>query len=332
MTAGRGALVVAITPVVVTLGAWWLLAEHMTRPKALGSVLALLGCLTVIGNGSPLALLDGDIGVGELADPRLRAALGGLHPDRPHRHAHAVAAGGDHLRLPLTGWLMLLAVALAARAGRSRARLLAAVVGGAALSRPARHDARLHLVQPGRAEDRRRARLDLHQPRAGGGGAAGGLAARRAARAVGAPRRRCWCSPASLSPSLPQERLRHDPQRSPAHDPRHPARLRARATGALRRRVGPAIDLSGRGAAANSRRSAPGAWWCRSNGAAPASTTCRWRWRWRRSPPATARPRPSCRCRTRWSAASSIEVRQRRAEGSAGSRARPRANCSAASA
>lgn len=66
MTAGRGALVVAISPVIVTLGAWWLLAEPMTRGKALGSLLALLGCLTVIGKGSPLAPLSGDIGLGEV--------------------------------------------------------------------------------------------------------------------------------------------------------------------------------------------------------------------------------------------------------------------------
>lgn len=65
MTAGRGALVVAVTPVIVTLGAWWLLSEHMTPAKALGSTLALIGCLTVIGNGSPLAPLSGDLGTGE---------------------------------------------------------------------------------------------------------------------------------------------------------------------------------------------------------------------------------------------------------------------------
>jgi drug/metabolite transporter (DMT)-like permease len=66
MTAGRGALVVATTPVIVTLFAAWLLAEQMTRTTALGSALALVGCLTVIGKGSPLAPLTGDIGLGEI--------------------------------------------------------------------------------------------------------------------------------------------------------------------------------------------------------------------------------------------------------------------------
>jgi drug/metabolite transporter (DMT)-like permease len=57
--------VVALNPVVVTLGAWWVLGERMTRLKALGSVVALAGCLTVIGKGSPLAPLTGEVGVGE---------------------------------------------------------------------------------------------------------------------------------------------------------------------------------------------------------------------------------------------------------------------------
>lgn len=63
--AGRGALVVALNPVVIVLLAWLLGKEHMNRRKALGSVIALAGCLTVIGNGDPLALLQGSVGLGE---------------------------------------------------------------------------------------------------------------------------------------------------------------------------------------------------------------------------------------------------------------------------
>jgi hypothetical protein len=55
-----------------------------------------------------------------------------------------------------------------------------------------------------------------------------------------------------------------------------------------------------------SANSAFAAWWYPSNGAAPASTTCRWRWRWRKSPPATAPRPPSSACRTPWSAARSM--------------------------
>lgn len=66
ITAGRGALVVATTPVITLLAAAWLLKEGMTPLKALGSTLAFTGCLTVIGKGDPFALLQGRVGIGDL--------------------------------------------------------------------------------------------------------------------------------------------------------------------------------------------------------------------------------------------------------------------------
>ncbi len=66
ITAGRGALVVATTPVITLLAAAWLLKEGMTVQKALGSTLAFAGCLTVIGKGDPFALLGGKVGIGEV--------------------------------------------------------------------------------------------------------------------------------------------------------------------------------------------------------------------------------------------------------------------------
>ena len=65
ISAGRGALVVALTPVVVALAAWFLGQERMTAIKLVGIAIALAGCLTVIGNGNPLALLHGSVGIGE---------------------------------------------------------------------------------------------------------------------------------------------------------------------------------------------------------------------------------------------------------------------------
>jgi drug/metabolite transporter (DMT)-like permease len=65
ITAGRGALVVALNPVVVALAAWFLGQERMTAAKFAGVAIALAGCLTVIGNGDPLALLHGAVGIGE---------------------------------------------------------------------------------------------------------------------------------------------------------------------------------------------------------------------------------------------------------------------------
>ncbi len=64
--AGRGALVVALNPVVIVLLAWLAGKERMTPRKAGGCLMALVGCLTVIGNGDPLALLRGSIGTGEM--------------------------------------------------------------------------------------------------------------------------------------------------------------------------------------------------------------------------------------------------------------------------
>jgi len=65
ITAGRGALVVALTPVLAALGAWFFGQERMTPLKLLGIGIAMLGCLTVIGNGNPVALLQGEVGAGE---------------------------------------------------------------------------------------------------------------------------------------------------------------------------------------------------------------------------------------------------------------------------
>ena len=65
ITAGRGALVVALNPVVVALAAWFLGQERMTPAKGTGVAIALAGCLTVIGNGDPFALVHGAVGIGE---------------------------------------------------------------------------------------------------------------------------------------------------------------------------------------------------------------------------------------------------------------------------
>jgi len=65
ITAGRGALVVALNPVLIALAAWFFGQERMTPRKLAGVVIAMTGCLTVVGNGDPLALLQGAVGTGE---------------------------------------------------------------------------------------------------------------------------------------------------------------------------------------------------------------------------------------------------------------------------
>ena len=66
ISAGRGALVIAFNPVLIALVAWLWFKEQMTPLKALGIIVALLGCILVISDGQPARLLHGDVGIGEL--------------------------------------------------------------------------------------------------------------------------------------------------------------------------------------------------------------------------------------------------------------------------
>ena len=64
--AGRGALVVAFIPAIIALADWLVFRLPMPPLKALGVVLAMLGCLLVVTQGRPLLLLNGGVGHGEL--------------------------------------------------------------------------------------------------------------------------------------------------------------------------------------------------------------------------------------------------------------------------
>ena len=61
--AGRGALVVALTPAVVAAGDWLLFRAPMSPTKAAGIALAMFGCLLVVTNGDPRLLLTGEVGL-----------------------------------------------------------------------------------------------------------------------------------------------------------------------------------------------------------------------------------------------------------------------------
>lgn len=63
--AGRGALVVALTPAVVAAADWLLFGAPMSGKKALGIAVAMFGCLLVVTNGNPSRLLTGGVGFGE---------------------------------------------------------------------------------------------------------------------------------------------------------------------------------------------------------------------------------------------------------------------------
>ena len=67
ISAGRASLIVAGTPLVITVFAALFLSERLTRLKAAGVMISLAGAATVIGNGHPTALFTGGFGLGEQA-------------------------------------------------------------------------------------------------------------------------------------------------------------------------------------------------------------------------------------------------------------------------
>ena len=110
--AGRGALVVAFIPVLIALADWLFFRRPMSPKKALGVVLALIGCLLVVTRGHPQRILTGEVGFGEwlllgTAVSWVAYTLISRHCSR-HFSALAQTFGGC-----LTGWLMLTAAALA---------------------------------------------------------------------------------------------------------------------------------------------------------------------------------------------------------------------------
>jgi drug/metabolite transporter (DMT)-like permease len=63
--AGRGALVVALTPVLVATGDWLFFGAPMSPRRAAGIIVAMFGCLLVVSNGDVRLLVSGQIGSGE---------------------------------------------------------------------------------------------------------------------------------------------------------------------------------------------------------------------------------------------------------------------------
>ncbi len=63
--AGRGALVVALTPAAIAAADWLFVGAKMSPGKAFGIALAMFGCLIVVTNGDPSAIVHGQIGPGE---------------------------------------------------------------------------------------------------------------------------------------------------------------------------------------------------------------------------------------------------------------------------
>lgn len=67
ISAGRASLIVAGTPLVITVLAALFLKERLTRLKMAGVLISLVGAATVIANGHPASLFTGGFGLGEQA-------------------------------------------------------------------------------------------------------------------------------------------------------------------------------------------------------------------------------------------------------------------------
>jgi len=109
--AGRGALVVALTPAIIAAGDWLLFSAPMSPAKAGGITLAACGCLLVVSNGDPWRLVSGDIGFGEWLIV-VCSLLWAAYTFIGRRGTRSLSPLAMTFGASLTGWLMLTAAAL----------------------------------------------------------------------------------------------------------------------------------------------------------------------------------------------------------------------------
>lgn len=109
--AGRGALVVALTPAVVAGADWLLFGAGMSRLKALGIVVAMAGCFVVVTKGKPAALFTGGIGLGEVLILGC-VVLWAAYTFIGRRATRSLSPLEATFGAALTGWVMLTAAAL----------------------------------------------------------------------------------------------------------------------------------------------------------------------------------------------------------------------------
>jgi drug/metabolite transporter (DMT)-like permease len=109
--AGRGALVVALTPAVVAASDWLLFGAAMSATKACGIVLAMFGCLLVVTNGDPRLLFTGQVGLGEWLIIGC-SVLWAIYTFVGRRGTRSLSPLAMTFGASLTGWLMLTTAAL----------------------------------------------------------------------------------------------------------------------------------------------------------------------------------------------------------------------------
>jgi drug/metabolite transporter (DMT)-like permease len=109
--AGRGALVVALTPAAIALADWLFHGAGMSGRKALGIAVAMAGCLLVVTRGEPSALLSGAIGVGEWLILGC-VVLWTAYTFAGRRATRTMSPLAATFGASLTGWAMLTVAAL----------------------------------------------------------------------------------------------------------------------------------------------------------------------------------------------------------------------------
>ena len=109
--AGRGALVVALTPALVAASDWLLFGAPMSPTKAAGIGLAMFGCLLVVTNGDPRLLFTGQVGLGEWLIIGC-SALWAVYTFVGRRGTRTLSPLAMTFGASLTGWIMLTVAAL----------------------------------------------------------------------------------------------------------------------------------------------------------------------------------------------------------------------------
>ncbi len=109
--AGRGALVVALTPAVIATGDWLLFGAPMSAGKAAGIAIAMVGCLVVVTNGAPQLLFAGQVGPGEWLIIGC-SVLWAVYTFIGRRATRSLSPLAMTFGASLAGWLMLTVAAL----------------------------------------------------------------------------------------------------------------------------------------------------------------------------------------------------------------------------
>jgi drug/metabolite transporter (DMT)-like permease len=109
--AGRGALVVALTPAVIALADWLIYKAPMTPRRLLGVVIALAGSLLVVTRGDVHLLSSGAVGVGEVLILGC-VVLWAIYTFIGRRVNQTISPLASIFGASVTGWLMLTAAAV----------------------------------------------------------------------------------------------------------------------------------------------------------------------------------------------------------------------------